>query len=132
MDQMPWSDDASVPDGDECNELASTRQLVALTGRPDIDTAMLFALKQAMPGDPSVPAPRQAETDKDQAVRGDHALMPDAQDREASALVGRADIDTAMLMALQQARPPDHSLPASGHSALRRNQLGAEDPPGEG
>jgi hypothetical protein len=123
---------ASASDGGEAGELPSTPERVTLTGRPDIDTAVLLALQHAMPGDPSLPVPRQAEVGQDQPAMGDPAFIEDATNREPSALDGRSDIDSAMLVALQQAMPGDQSFSMPGDTAPGGSQLGAVSPPGEG
>jgi hypothetical protein len=74
-----------------------------LIGRPDIDTAMLDALRDVMGSDDGAGTPEWARTDRDRIGVAYRSTGQDDSACGASPLVRRSDIDTAMLDALRHA-----------------------------
>jgi hypothetical protein len=83
-----------------------------LIGRPDIDTAMLDALRHATVSDHGFPGPGWVAPDRSRFERGQSAVVPQIPHRgdstkEPAPPASRPDIDTAMLDALRHAIESD-------------------------
>jgi hypothetical protein len=85
----------------------------SLTGRTDIDTAMVEALRSALASDPGPPGPAWAASEQDQLgdVRRSADLV--ALTWGPPELARRCDIDLAMLDALRHAMGPDPEVPGA-------------------
>ncbi|HEY5023650.1 MAG TPA: hypothetical protein VII76_01625 [Acidimicrobiales bacterium] len=102
---------------------------LTLVGRPDIDAAMVMALRTTMVTDQSSQDPAQMTRDRDQLM-----LLGTSGTQSASACgspVRRPDIDAAMVLALRSASLTKNSLPMPDHLDPGQNPIGTTDPPGE-
>jgi hypothetical protein len=79
------------------------REAPTLIGRPDIDTAVLDALRDVMGSDDGAGTPAWPMTGRDQIGVAYRSADQDDSTCGASRLAGRSDIDTAMLDALRHA-----------------------------
>jgi hypothetical protein len=114
------------PSGDD-----DRRESLTLAGRPDIDAAMVLALRTTMVSDQGSQDPAETTRDRDQLT-----LLGVSGTESASACgspvhAGRPDIDAAMLLALRSASLTKNGFPMPDHLDPGQNAIGTPEPPGE-
>jgi hypothetical protein len=102
-----------------------------LAGRPDIDAAMVLALRSTMITDQSSQVPVEATRHRDQLTLGGTSGSQSASTWGSPVHAGRPDIDAAMVLALRSARLTKNSFLVSDDLPPGRNPVGTTDPPGE-
>jgi hypothetical protein len=112
------------PPGDEGPSLT-------LAGRPDIDAAMVLALRSTMVNDQSSQVLAEATRDRDQGTLVDTSGNQSAATSGLPVLAGRPDIDAAMVLALRSASLTKEQFPMLDHLASGPNSVGTTNPPGE-
>jgi hypothetical protein len=103
---------------------------LTLGGRPDIDAAMVLALRSTMVTDQSSQVPEAAQ-DRGQLAQAGGSGNQSASTCGSPVRAGRPDIDAAMFLALRGARLTKNSFLVSDDLPPGRNQVGTTDPPGE-
>jgi hypothetical protein len=107
------------------------RESGTFEGRPDIDAAMVLALRSTMAPDHSSLAPGETTRDRDQL-----ALLAPFEDQgplteEPLGLAGRPDIDAAMVLALRNSMVNKNSFPVRGDPAPDQSLVDTPNPLGE-
>jgi hypothetical protein len=106
------------------------RESLTLAARPDIEAAMVLALRSTIVTHGSH-VPGKATQDRDQLapVRpcGNQAASTD----ETRGLVGRPDIDAAMVLALRNTMVTKNDVPMHGYLVPDQNLVDTANPPGE-
>jgi len=109
---------------------ADQGESLTLAGRPDIDAAMVLALRSTMVTDQNSQVPAAATRDRDLALAGTSGIQS-ASTWGSSVHAGRPDIDAAMVLALRNARLAKNSFLVCDDLAPGRNPVRTTDPPGE-
>ena len=108
---------------------ADQGESLTLASRPDIDAAMVLALRSTMVTDQSSQV--AAARDRDQLTLVGASGNQSASTCGSPVHAGRPDIDAAMVLALRSARLTNNSFLVCDDLAPGRNPVGTTDPPGE-